>query len=79
MQITIELPDDLERQLISQAEQLHTSIENLILQSLTQSFGHIDGDDEPKEVVLESLRKSWQEAQDGKVRPISELWDGIDA
>ena len=38
----------------------------------------IDEDDESKEVVLESLRKSLGEATAGKTRPISELWDGID-
>jgi hypothetical protein len=39
----------------------------------------IDEDDEPKESVLESLRTSLQEAKVGKTKPISELWDGIDA
>jgi hypothetical protein len=38
----------------------------------------IDEDDESKEAVLESLRKSLREAKAGKTRPISELWDGID-
>lgn len=39
----------------------------------------IDEDDEPKESVLESLRTSLQEAKVGKTKPISELWDGMDA
>ena len=39
----------------------------------------IDEHDEPKESVLESLRTSLQEAKVGKTKPISELWDGIDA
>ncbi|KAB8320714.1 hypothetical protein SD81_003910 [Tolypothrix campylonemoides VB511288] len=38
----------------------------------------MDEDDESKEAVLESLRKSLGEAKTGKTRPISELWDGID-
>ncbi len=39
----------------------------------------IDEDDEPKEFVLGNLRKSLQEAKVGKTRPVSELWDEIDA
>ncbi|MEO1378709.1 MAG: hypothetical protein AAFW70_31555 [Cyanobacteria bacterium J06635_10] len=39
----------------------------------------IDEDDEPKESVLESLQTSLQEVSEGKTRPVSELWDGIDA
>ncbi|KAB8335606.1 hypothetical protein SD80_004720 [Scytonema tolypothrichoides VB-61278] len=39
----------------------------------------IDEDDESKEVVLESLRKSLEEAKAGNTRSISQLWDGIDA
>ena len=27
----------------------------------------------------QSFRKGWQEASSGNTRPISELWDGIDA
>ncbi|MFM6064967.1 MAG: UPF0175 family protein [Microcystis panniformis] len=37
-----------------------------------------DPDDEPKELILASLRISLQQAKEGKVHPISELWDGID-
>ncbi|BAU07417.1 hypothetical protein CEN41_13880 [Fischerella thermalis CCMEE 5330] len=39
----------------------------------------MDEDDESKESVLNSLRTSLQEAKAGKTRPVSELWDGIDA
>jgi hypothetical protein len=35
-----------------------------------------DSDDDPNE--LASLRISFQQAKEGKVYPISELWDGID-
>ena len=37
-----------------------------------------DSDDEPKELILTSLCISLQQAKEGKVHPISELWDGID-
>jgi predicted HTH domain antitoxin len=35
-------------------------------------------DDEPNELILSTLRLSLQQAKEGKVHPISELWDGID-
>lgn len=37
-----------------------------------------DADDDPNELILASLRVSLQQAKEGKVHPISELWDGID-
>ncbi len=37
-----------------------------------------DPDDEPAELILASLRNSMQQVKEGKVHPISELWDGID-
>ncbi|WNZ23428.1 hypothetical protein HJG54_11570 [Leptolyngbya sp. NK1-12] len=37
-----------------------------------------DPDDEPETLILESLRTSLQQICEGKVHPISELWDGID-
>jgi hypothetical protein len=36
-----------------------------------------DLDDDPNELILASLRISLQQAKEGKVHPISELWDGI--
>lgn len=38
-----------------------------------------DEDDEPNEKVLESLRQSLQDAKVGETRPVSELWDSLDA
>ncbi|MEK0182687.1 MAG: hypothetical protein EAZ78_17375 [Oscillatoriales cyanobacterium] len=37
-----------------------------------------DPDDEPPELILASLRNSVQQIKEGKLHPISELWDGID-
>lgn len=37
-----------------------------------------DSDDDPNELILASLRISLQQAKEGKVHPLSELWDGID-
>ena len=36
-----------------------------------------DPDDEPAELVLASLRTSLQQIKEGKLHPISELWEGI--
>jgi len=38
----------------------------------------IDADEDPNELILASLRISLQQAKEGRVHPISELWDGID-
>jgi predicted HTH domain antitoxin len=37
-----------------------------------------DPDDDPDELILAHLRISLQQAKEGKTKPISELWDGID-
>lgn len=42
-------------------------------------FTELDEDDESKKLVLESLKTSLQEVSEGKTKPVSELWDGIDA
>jgi hypothetical protein len=34
--------------------------------------------DDPKEKILEDLRRSLEDAKAGRVHDISELWDGID-
>ena len=39
----------------------------------------LDPDDTPVEEIKTSLRRALQQAKAGQTRPISELWDGIDA
>jgi hypothetical protein len=39
----------------------------------------VDLDDTPVEEIKASLRRALQQAKAGKTRPISELWDRIDA
>ena len=36
-----------------------------------------DAGDEPAELVIASLRTSLQQIKEGKLHPISELWEGI--
>ncbi|MEA5508919.1 UPF0175 family protein [Crocosphaera sp. UHCC 0190] len=38
----------------------------------------IDDDDENNELIIASFRTSLQQVKEGKLHPISELWDGID-
>ncbi|MBW4525339.1 MAG: hypothetical protein KME18_09125 [Phormidium tanganyikae FI6-MK23] len=38
-----------------------------------------DPDDDPNELILAHLRISLQDIKEGRVKPTSELWDGIDA
>ena len=38
-----------------------------------------DPDDTPVEEIKASLRRALQEVKEGKTRPISELWERIDA
>ena len=35
-------------------------------------------DEDSRETVIEGIREGWQQALSGDVRPISELWDGLD-
>ena len=58
----------------SELQQLLT---NRAISATTESDA-IDPDNEPEELILESLHRSLQQVRDGKVHPISELWDGID-
>jgi predicted transcriptional regulator len=79
MQITIELPKDLQDSLAEQAEHLNLSIETLILQSLQERFQPPDPDETPTEVAIEGIRQGLYEAFTGQTIPLSQMWDGIDA
>lgn len=37
-----------------------------------------DPDDDPTETVIEGIRAGWQQALADEVRPVSELWKGLD-
>ena len=37
-----------------------------------------DPDDDPHELILAHLQISLQQAEAGDLKPISELWDGLD-
>jgi predicted transcriptional regulator len=84
--LTIQIPPELEQQLTRRAAQLNIPVETFVLQSLhqvvqddnaNQEASHYE--DEPKEAILASLRTALQEVKDGKIHPIEELWDDIDA
>ena len=78
MQVTIQIPDDLEQKLTERASQLNVPLETLILESLVQLVEPSDPDDTPNEVVLEGLREGLQQALNGQTIPLSQMWNGID-
>jgi len=79
MQVTIQLPDELEQKLIERASQLNIPLETLILESLVQLIEPSDPDDTPDEVILEWLREGLKQALNDQTIPLSQMWDGIDA
>ena len=79
MQITIQIPDDLEQELIERASQLNLPLETFILESLVQLIDPSDPGDTPDEVILEGLREGLQQALNGQTIPLSQMWDGINA
>lgn len=63
--------------------ELEGTWEEILLQA-DKLAGHrvrvtIISDDEFKPSPEDSFRQAWKEIKEGKVRPISELWEGIDA
>jgi hypothetical protein len=63
--------------------ELEGTWEEILLQS-ERLVGHrikvtILPDEELTPTPEDSFRQAWQEIKEGKVRPISELWEGIDA
>lgn len=79
MQITIDLPQDLQANLAEQAEQLNLPIETLILQSLQERFQAPDPYETPTEVAIEGIHQGLHEAFTGQTIPLSQMWEGIDA
>ena len=67
----------------SQPLELEGTWEQILLQA-DKLAGHrvrvtILNDDESNTSVENNFRQAWQEIKEGKLRPISELWEGIDA
>jgi predicted transcriptional regulator len=79
MQVTIQIPDELEQKLTERASQLNVPLETFILESLVQLVEPSDPDDTPDEVILEGLREGLQQALNDQTIPLSQMWDGIDA
>jgi predicted transcriptional regulator len=79
MQVTIQIPDELEHKLTERASQLNIPLETFILESLVQLVKPSDPDDTPDEVILEGLREGLQQALNGQTIPLSQMWNGIDA
>ncbi|MGJ3248447.1 MAG: hypothetical protein ACFE0I_20490 [Elainellaceae cyanobacterium] len=67
-QLTLDLPINVAH---------HRRVRVIVL--IPESEEEIDPDDDSTETVIEGIREGWQQALAGEVRPISELWDDIDA
>ncbi|PSB24534.1 hypothetical protein [Stenomitos frigidus] len=74
MQITIDLPHDLQASLIKQATQLNLPLETFILQAL-QQIVVLDPDDTPKAEVLAGLYRALEDVKAGRISPVETLWD----
>ena len=67
--------------LIEQAAQVIAMDVDDFYQILVDRSIHIppsDPDDDPNELIFAHLRISLQQAKEGNLKPVSELWDGID-
>jgi hypothetical protein len=71
--LTIQIPEDLEQQLIVRATDLNVSLETLILESLLQVVQSPDPNDTPKEEILASLHRAFEDIEAGRVILLEEL------
>jgi hypothetical protein len=77
---TIQIPQDLEQQLIQLATQQNLPLETFILESLQQlAQQEPDPHETPNDRILESLHQGFKEAFTGQTVPLAQMWDGIDA
>ncbi|BAY38229.1 hypothetical protein NIES2111_25740 [Nostoc sp. NIES-2111] len=51
----------------------------IVLVPEQEEVEEIDPDDTPGEEIKASLRRSLQQAKEGKRTPLSQMWEGIDA
>jgi hypothetical protein len=54
----------------------HRRVRVIVL--IPESEEDTDPDDDPIETVIEGIREGWQQALASEVRPVSQLWDGVD-
>jgi predicted transcriptional regulator len=77
---TIQIPQDLEQQLLLLATQQNLPLDRFILQSLQEILQQQDFDDMPKAEVSAGLRRVLEDVKAGRLSRVEELWDdtGID-
>jgi predicted transcriptional regulator len=76
--LTIQIPQDLEKQLTQRATQLNLSLETFILQALQDIAQTSDLLDIPKSEVLAGFQRALEDEKMGRVSPIEMLWDNLD-
>jgi hypothetical protein len=78
----LELSGTIDRQghlLLDQPFDVDISGRVRVIVLFSDSVQENDPDDTPIEEVKASLKRAFQQAKVGQTRPISEMWDGIDA
>ena len=70
--------DDITAKLHAEIEDTPPRYRALLLR-LVHSFRTGIEEDEPWPTAEESLREGWADVKAGRVHPIAELWEGIDA
>jgi predicted transcriptional regulator len=72
---TIQIPQELEQELLHLATQQNLSLDRFILQSLQGIVQQQDFDDTPKAEVLAGLQRALEDVKAGRITPVEELWD----
>jgi predicted transcriptional regulator len=75
---TIQIPQELEQELLHLATQQNLSLDRFILQSLQGIVQQQDFDDTPKAEVLAGLQRALEDVKAGRLSPVEELWDDLD-
>jgi predicted transcriptional regulator len=76
---TIQIPQDLEQQLTELATQHNLPLDIFILQSLQKIVEQHDPDDTPKAEILTGLQRALEDVKAGRISPVEQLWDDMDA
>jgi predicted transcriptional regulator len=75
---TIQIPQDLEQQLTQLATQQNLPLETFILQSL-QQIAQQQEPDQTKAEILAGIQRALEDVKAGRVSPVEDLWNDIDA
>jgi predicted transcriptional regulator len=75
---TIQIPQDLEQQLTQLATQQNVPLDTFILQSL-QQIAQQQEPEQTKTEILAGIQRALEDVKAGRVSPVEDLWNEIDA